>query len=214
MDIVVALDISGSMSGALIALQWRLGDLVERLVERSAGDIRLGLVGFNQSILVLRDLEGTPGEAQITAFLTVLGRLDAYGGDNVPELSAEALHTVLDRLPAAGRPQLGDFTGRFEARNRLLIVITDQHPGGFDDAFGAEDLALVDAVTRRAADLGVRISAIYVPTEVWPVAEIEAILRSYADGTGGVFAMTDRRGAGVPQAIVDIVALCGAGALM
>lgn len=214
MDIVVALDVSGSMSGALLALKWRMGTLMERLVALTDGDVRLGLVGFNTRVLVLRDLAGPPGPEQIAPFLLALGAVTAWGGDEIPELSAESLNTLLNGLPADGRAQVGDFTGSWRALNRIAIVITDQPPGGFDDVHGPEDMALVDTVIARALALDVRISAIYVPTETWPNEAVEALMRRYADGTGGLYAITDRRGAGVPQALVDIIESCGRGAMM
>lgn len=214
MDIVVVLDTSGSMSGALLALKFRMGTLMERLVALSDGDLRLGLIGFNDRITVLRDLGGPPGPDQIAPFLVALGSAIAWGGDQVPELSAESLNTLLNGLRADGRAQIGDFNGRYEALNRIAILLTDQLPGGFDDVHGAEDLALVDDVIGRALDLDVRISAVYVPTDPWPNGEVEAVMRRYADDTGGVYAFTDRRGTGVPQALIDIIETCGRGALM
>jgi hypothetical protein len=211
MDVVIVLDVSGSMWGALLSIQKQAISLLDDIDRMSAGDFRLGLVVFREHIQVLGDLDAYPSpDGKKLAIATALAGLGAAGGDQIPELSAEALSTVLNRLPAAGRPQIGDFRGAFEADVRIVILITDQMPGGFDDVYtaGVDDL-LADEVARKAGALGVRISAVYVPTQVWPDPNTAQLMQNYANQTLGLYIMTDRRGTGVGDGIADIVASCG-----
>ena len=139
--------------------------------------------------------------------------LRADHGTGDPEASDEALRTVLHALPAAGRRQVGDFRGRFVADTRIVILVTDELPGGFDDTFtpGVDD-ASAAAVAADAAALGVLISAVYVPTARFFVngdpAVIE-IMRNYAIATGGLYHKTRRDGQGTANALSDVIASCG-----
>jgi hypothetical protein len=164
----------------------------------SAGDFRLGLVVFREHIQVLGDLDALPTpDAKKALVADALSRLAAAGGEQIPELSAEALATVLNRLPPSGRPQIGAFTGVFEADVRIVILITDQLPGGIDDVYTAgQDDVLAAELARKASSLGIKISAVYVPTQVWPDAETQRIMQTYANETLGLYIMTDRRGFG------------------
>jgi hypothetical protein len=211
MDVVLVLDVSGSMWGALLSIQKQAISLLDDIDRMSGGDYRLGLVVFREYIQVLGDLDAFPTPDGKKAFVAhALAGLGAAGGEQIPELSADALSTVLDRLPAAGRPQIGDFTGNFEADVRIVILITDQLPGGFDDVYtpGIDDL-LAERMAREAGRMNVRISAVYVPTQVWPDPETQRIMQTYANETLGLYIMTDRRGEGVGDSIADIVASCG-----
>ena len=211
MDVVLVLDVSGSMWGALLSIQKQAISLLDDIDRLSGGDFRLGLVVFREHIQVLGDLDAFPTpEVKKSMVATALKSLDSAGGEQVPELSAEALATVLNRLPSAGRPQIGDFTGAFEADVRIVILITDQLPGGFDDLYTAgEDDELARLLALQASNMGVRISSVYVPTQVWPDAETERIMQTYANETLGLYIMTDRRGYGAGDSIADIVASCG-----
>ena len=117
---------------------------------------------------------------------------------------------MLNRLPADGHYRIGDFNGAFEGDVRIVILITDQLPGGVDDLYtpGVDD-ALADSLARQAAAMNIRISAVYVPTPVWPEAEVERIMKNYADETQGIYIRTDRRGEGVGDGVADILASCG-----
>ena len=211
MDVVVVLDVSGSMWGALLSIQKQAISLLDDIDRLSGGDFQLGLVVFRENIQVLSDLDSLPTpDVKKELVARSLAALGAAGGEQVPELSAEALSTVLNRLPAAGRPQIGGFTGVFEADVRIIILITDQLPGGFDDLYTAgQDDALASQLASLANSMGIKISAVYVPTQVWPDPETQRIMQNYANETLGLYIMTDRRGYGVGDSIADIVASCG-----
>ena len=211
MDVVLVLDVSGSMWGALLSIQKQAIGLLDDIDRMSAGDFRLGLVVFREYIQVLDDLDALPTpDAKKALVVAALAGLGAAGGEQIPELSAEALSTVINRLPAAGRPQIGSFTGAFEADVRIIILITDQLPGGFDDVYTVgQDDELAARLAREASSMGIRISAVYVPTQVWPDPETQRIMQNYANETLGLYIKTDRRGFGAGDSIADIVASCG-----
>ncbi|MEQ8602127.1 MAG: vWA domain-containing protein [Marivibrio sp.] len=215
-DLVFAIDKTYSIGRAIgeaKAEARRLLDLVEKV---SDGDFRLGLVSFRDYIDV--DLDLTPpgeGDAAATAFRRALFAIRAEGGKGGPEASDEALATAVDGIAAGGdRPQQGDFSGDWRARSRILVLITDHLPGGFDDAFRAgEDDANARAVASRALARGIRISAIYIPTtgdRPTPDPLKAEILRSYALLTGGLFLQIERSGQGAAEAVAEIIAACGA----
>lgn len=211
MDVVFVLDVSGSMWGALLSIQRQAIGLLDDIERLSGGDYRLGLVVFREYVEVLDDLNAIPAPQQKKLLVAEsLSRLGASGGEAIPEASADALATVLNRLPGDGNFQLGDFRGTFEADVRIVILITDQLPGGVDDVYtpGVDDL-LAQSLALQARSMNVRISSVYVPTPVWPDAEVERIMQTYANETQGLYIQTDRRGEGVGDGIADIIASCG-----
>ncbi|MEM7123847.1 MAG: vWA domain-containing protein [Pseudomonadota bacterium] len=211
MDVVFVLDVSGSMWGALLSIQRQSIRLLDDIEQLSGGDYRLGLVVFREYIQVLDDLNASPTPStKKESVAHNLSRLGAAGGEQIPEASADALATVLNRLPPDGEYRIGNFDGAFEGDVRIVILITDQLPGGFDDLYTpGEDDALADNLARQAASMNIRISAVYVPTPVWPEAEVERIMQNYANRTEGIYIRTDRRGEGVGDGIADILASCG-----
>ncbi len=211
MDVVFVLDVSGSMWGALLSIQRQAIGLLDDIEQLSGGDYRLGLVVFREYIQVLDDLNASPTPStKKESVAHNLSRLGAAGGEQIPEASADALATVLNRLPPDGQYRIGDFNGTFEGDVRIVILITDQLPGGVDDLYtpGVDD-ALADSLARQAASMNIRISAVYVPTPVWPEAEVERIMKNYADETQGIYIRSDRRGEGVGDGVADILASCG-----
>lgn len=215
-DLVFAIDKTFSIGRAIgeaKAEARRLLDLVDKV---SGGDFRLGLISFRDYIDV--DLDLTPPGASdeaATAFRRALFAIRAEGGKGGPEASDEALATAVDGIQAGGdRPQQGDFSGDWRARSRILVLITDHLPGGFDDSYRAgEDDVNARAVASRALARGIRISAIYLPTtgdRPAPDPLKAEILRTYALLTGGIFAQIERSGQGAAEAIAQIIAACGA----
>ncbi|MFQ5984309.1 MAG: vWA domain-containing protein [Alphaproteobacteria bacterium] len=210
-DVVFVIDDTGSMSGAIINVQREVVQLLDRIDDVSGGRFRLGLVTFKDSVDVHHDLDARPTPALKKAVVraAILG-LFASGGDEMAEASDEALNTVINRLRAAGRPQSGDFDGAFTGQTNIIILITDNLPGGFDGSYmpGVDDL---NAATRaqEAAAAGIKISAIYVPTTPFPDLRVTTIMTEYAAITGGLFVVTGYKGAGTASAIAEILEVCG-----
>ena len=213
-DLVIAMDTTHSMATAIRDVKREMVHLLDLTKFVSGGDYRLGLISFKDRITVEVDLGGTPDNPDTAEAISwSIRRLTAEGGNGGPEASDEALHTAVANLTAENRPQDGDFTGVWEARSRILVLVTDNLPGGFDDQFdeGVDDLNARD-VTTLALDKDIRISSVYIPTsgfEMSPDPRVEQIMRAYAQLTGGVFAITQTSGLGAAEAIADIINRCG-----
>ncbi len=213
-DLVIAMDTTHSMATAIRDVKREMVHLLDLTKFVSAGDYRLGLISFKDRITVEVDLGGTPDNPDTAEAISwSIRRLTAEGGNGGPEASDEALHTAVANLSAENRPQDGDFTGVWEARSRILVLVTDNLPGGFDDQFdeGVDDLN-ARTVTTLALDKDIRISSVYIPTsgfEMSPDPRVEQIMRAYAQLTGGVFAITQTSGLGAAEAIADIINRCG-----
>ncbi len=215
-DLVFAIDKTYSIGraiGEVKAESRRLLDLVKAV---SAGRFRLGLISFRDDIDVDLDLTdaGDPEEAD-RLFRRALFKLRAEGGEGGPEASDEALRTAVEGLAGGrGRPQRGDFSGDWRAASRILVLLTDSLPGGFDDTFREEeDGANARAVAGAALARGIRISAVYIPTDgnqPQPDPRKAELMRTYALLTGGLFAQIQRSGQGAAEAIADIIEACGA----
>jgi hypothetical protein len=218
---VFIIDDTGSMGGAIANVKSEVASLVSQIVTAAEGDYQLGLITFKDSITVRDDLASGNADAVRSHVLS----LAAFGGDRQPEASDESLNTAVNRLPAAGRPQSGDFNGSWRASARkVAILITDAPPGGFDDVCtaGIDD---VNAHTRavEAANAGIRISAVFVPTAgrsgasndnlevpAEPMScDARAVMQDYAATSGGIYTETAQDGSGTAAAIRDIIASCG-----
>ncbi|MDF1750069.1 MAG: VWA domain-containing protein [Alphaproteobacteria bacterium] len=213
-DLVIAIDTTHSMAAAIRDVKREMVHLLDLTQFVSGGDYRLGLVSFKDRVTVEVDLGGTADKSDTAEAISwAIRRLQAEGGNGGPEASDEALHTAVANLTADNRPQDGDFKGVWEARSRILVLVTDNLPGGFDDQFdeGVDDLNARD-VTTMALDKDIRISSVYIPTsgfEMSPDPRVEQIMRAYAQLTGGVFAVTQTTGQGAAEAIADIINRCG-----
>jgi hypothetical protein len=135
-------------------------------------------------IIVLRDL----GLSSISDVETSISALTASGGGETPEITAEALRTVLELLPqtpglggvspeltapASNPPdgwprlQLNDQTGPFEAGSqKIVFLVTDDVPGGPNDIFEAADSMLASDMALAYDAAGIVIQPIQVATRV------------------------------------------------
>ncbi|ACU34344.1 vWA domain-containing protein [Actinosynnema mirum] len=206
MDVVFALDDTGSMGGALNNIKTSINAVVGDVVSASGGDYRLGLVTFKDSINVVTGLAaGNAGT--VTGYVTNV--LAASGGGGEPEASDEALRTAVSLRPAAGIPQNADFTGPWRSNARKFVVlVTDARPGGFDDAFTAADQASATAVANSALAAGVKLSAVYVPTSPSMTPTIAPIMQNYATTTSGVYVQAQADGSGTADAIRKALSDC------
>lgn len=222
-DLVIAIDATHSMHRSIREMKQEALRLIDLIAFVSAGDYRLGLISFRDDVRV--DVTLGTGANQVAAreaMVAAINRLDAEGGMGGPEASDEALRTAILNLPAEGRRQTGDFSGPWEARSRILLVITDNLPGGFDDRFEEHvDAVQARALTDDALRRDIRISSIYVPSQGFQLFQqtngemlrdnprVAEILRLYPQLTGGIFARTERGGTGTAEAIADVIARCG-----
>jgi uncharacterized repeat protein (TIGR01451 family) len=207
-DVVFVIDTTSSMDEAIDNVKAEVGGLIGLVDDFSESDFQLGLVTFKDQVTVLNDL-AAGNEAAVQANILAL---TAEGGGNTPEASDEALNTIIHGLDADDRPpgaQIGDFNGVWRPEAvKLIILITDAPPGGFDDTFtpGEDDENAHDrALEAAAADMS--ISAIYVPTTINETAE--AVMQDYAATSGGIYFEAEEDGSGTADAIAGIVANCG-----
>lgn len=229
MDVAILMDTTSSMRGAISNVKVEADNLVDKIVTASGGDYQLAFVTFEDTIQVMTDLQaGTAPtiKAQIAG-------VQAVGGEIVAEASDEALNTVIHGLSAGGgRPQSGSFNGawRSDGVTKIIILITDAPPGGFNDAYewGVDDVSAAMR-TQEAKANNLLITAVYVPTAEDLVsaatlssspsapnvvtsesaAIAEQLMRNYASGTGGGFVKTARDGRGTARAIEISIEECG-----
>ena len=211
-DLVFVIDDTFSLKGAIYDMKLESERLLDLLDEVSGGDFQVGVVTFKDFVEVDADLNAAPTpkeKKEITR--KIIHNLAASAGAAGPEASDEALRTVIFGLSAQGREQTGDFRGKFTARTKIIVLITDNLPGGFDDTYkdGVDDLAaaeMADAAFRR----DILISSIYVPTSFYGlIPRVEDIMRDYALITGGLFAKVQNSGHGTADAIATIIDTCG-----
>ncbi|MEO8034227.1 MAG: vWA domain-containing protein [Acidobacteriota bacterium] len=213
-DLVFVIDTTGSMGGALNNVKAELPNIITQIKNASGGNYRLGLVEFHNDVHVLNALAAGNDDSINTG----IQGFSASGGGAEPEASDEAVRTVVDALSASARTagdQTGDFATVFRAEAaKIIILVTDARPGGFDDAYtaGVDDLD-VAAISKDAAGKGIRISAVFVPTPASTsnTATITTIMQSYATLSGGEFLQTKSDGSGTAAAITEIIATCGGG---
>lgn len=213
-DLVLVMDTTFSLAGSISEMKRQAQDILDVLFRVSGGEFRIGLVSFDDSVAVRLDLDALPDiDTKVDLVKSEINRLAAYGGRSGPEASDEAVNAAINGLPASGRQQVGDFNGDWIADSRILVLITDNKPGGFDDTFtkGVDDLNAF-RVALAAQRKNIHISAIYVPTSgshfgVDP--EVSSIMRTYAVETGGLYVETGTHGSGTAAAVASIVETCG-----
>ncbi|MFQ5951117.1 MAG: vWA domain-containing protein, partial [Candidatus Geothermarchaeales archaeon] len=130
MDIAVVLDNTGSMGAAIDNVKAALPAIISDAADASGGDLKLGYVTFSDTVTVRHALTADIAEVQASILAEVL-----VSGGGFPEASDEAVNTVVSNL--GERPgQLGDFSGAWRAEAvKILILITEAEPGGFNDFF-------------------------------------------------------------------------------
>ncbi|WP_410612450.1 vWA domain-containing protein [Amycolatopsis sp. lyj-109] len=203
LDVAFVIDDTGSMGSALTNIKSELGNIATAVQANSGNDYQLGLVTFKDNITVQSDL----APLNLAAVTPQINALTAAGGGGEPEASDEAVNTAVNNLPATGRPQTGDFSGTWRSNaTKMVILVTDAHPGGFDDTFTAADQANAHLRAVQAANKGIKVSAVYVPTTGLP--GISTIMQDYATTTGGTYTATPANGAGAGAAILDALKNC------
>ncbi len=206
LDVALIIDDTSSMQGAIDNVKAELLSILDNIVTASGNDYRIALLTFKDDVTIRENFvpnNRSSIEGKIRALV-------ARGGAGAAEASDEALNTVINALPAAGRRQNDNFNPAFRsAATKVAILVTDAPPGGFDDTFtpGVDD---VNARQRaqEAAVKGIKISAIFVPTGGDYDGQ-RAIMRDYAAISRGAFIETPPDGVGTGAAIMGIIEECG-----
>jgi uncharacterized protein YegL len=205
-DLVLVVDDTGSMFGAIANVQTGLLDILNT-AQSTCNDVQCGVITFADNVEVDQALTGVTADCT-----TAVNALVASGGTNLPEASDEGLREAFTATVCA-------LTGDFDPADwrdgccKVAILVTDAEPGGCDDTFtlGVDD-ANAHQRALDAAALGIQIGALFVPTGGDPSGTITPIMIDYAATTDGVFGQTNADGTGTSNAIEQIILNCiGAG---
>lgn len=215
MDVVFIIDNSGSMDPVINQVKTEVAKIADAVQAASGGDYQFGLVTMpaNDVNIVLdmsaknRAALDTAVQGMATSSSTGLGI--AYD---------EALDAVLNHL-AARSGSIGKQTGTFAATfrpnaTRIIFVITDTGPQGFDDTMGTHDVHALQMANVAAAS-NIRIAGIFVPDGGGTDQTVdEPILQQVAGTTGGIFEETAPDASDLANVIVDVVNSCGVSAAL
>ena len=208
-ELMFVIDDTGSMGGTLANIGAGATSIVNT-VEAAlipGADASYGVITFKDNVNVVQPLD--TDETLTTA---VLAALVATGGAGGPEASDMAKQTAIDALPAGttndqdGNPTtiIGGMTVPFSTGNVLVtkvgILITDNIPGGGNDAGSAND-------DQHLADLGTQSAGLGI---VWHdlirgSTASDAFFTLDATNSGGTFTNINTDGTGVADAIIDII---------
>ena len=152
LDLVIALDTTGSMRKVIGSLKDELANLVD-LLSRLAPTLGVGVVAFNDRqqvpILQVHGLEEVePGSRSFAALREFIGSLEAGAVSGPNPEREEAMDQAVERAVAA--------PWRASAEKRIIIVISDAPP--YPDRIGA----LREMVTRFADDPRQSVSGIWI----------------------------------------------------
>ena len=178
-DLVIALDVTSSMTRQVAALKAEVGQLSD-LLSRMAPSFGIGLVAFGDrewdqptTTFSLRQISGpTLNRAVFRGFvnnLSVRMGLGRGGNNDPPEAFLQAL-TDAARMP--WRP---------ESERRVIVLVTDNpaYPEEVD-----RTIATAAAIARMP---GHRVSTVYINTQGIANLEVEAFLRRVANAGQGQF---------------------------
>ena len=213
MDVVFVVDNTGSMGGVISEIQNQVTLIADAVAAASNGDYQFGLIAHPRNdVVVLLPL--TPGNR--AAFDDAVDLMETEGSCGTPAAWDEGLNTAINGLAArtgTSGVQIGDFPDAWRGNaTKIVIIITDVHPSGFDCSFdaGTHDVFVSD-LGEQAAAKGILVTSVYVPTGNTPESEIIAILQDPATTTGGFFKETEPDASDLSDIVVDIIQNCGGG---
>ncbi len=178
MDVVFAVDATGSMGDEISYLQAELYDVIEKVKKTNAGmNIHMGSVFYRDTedayLTVQQDLT-----SDIVKVMDFIKAQSADGGGDEPEA-----------VDAAMEVAIGKFSWRNDARARVMFLVLDASPH-----HEAQTLKTLKKYTRLAAAKGIRI----VPIVCSGIDKAgEYLMRSIALATNGNYIfLTDHSGVG------------------
>ncbi|MFA4935567.1 MAG: SdrD B-like domain-containing protein [Candidatus Methanoperedens sp.] len=215
-DLTIALDDTGSMGGAIANIKAELPTIISTATIASGGDLMVGYMTFKDLVHVRNNLT-----TNISAVMDSINATFAGGGAGGPESSDEAKNTSVNNLPAGTRPdaagnlgtQIGNYTTPYRATaTKIVVLITDAPPGGFNDIQdSADNIALNTTHPLAALAKGIKVSDVFVPTG-GDYGGQAALLEKDANTTGGAFITTAANGSGTGAAITSVIEACGGAA--
>lgn len=202
-DLTFAIDTTGSMGGAIGNVVANLPTIIADANLADVNTARLGLITFNGDIgadfaTVIHDLDTNPATVETTlAGLTT----EAPFGGGPDEASNVAKRYAIENTNGFDAPWAGN--------TNILVVITDDLPGGANDLFepGVDDVEMAQLGTDAANHVpNIFVSDVYVANV--EDALTKSVLKADADNSGGIYSFTSD-GVNTAQAIVAIIEVCG-----
>lgn len=187
LDIVFLLDTTGSMRPAIENVQSEVVDVVSDIDAVSGGGYRVGVVNFSDEGITV-DAAFSPRNADAAKAAISALKVPSGGGQTSPEMWDEALASIVENRSAAdvsalkgAGQQEGDFgVGWRPEAEKIVVLVADSSPGGFDQEYQKKDLDRAFAVAVKAKTKGIRIATIMVPHE-YRGEGAESFLRAVAD---------------------------------
>ena len=213
MDVVFVVDNTGSMGGVINEIHTQVGFIADTVATASNGDYQFGLIAHPRNDVVVL-LPMTPGNR--AQFDDAVDQMDTEGSCGNPAAWDEGLNTAIHGLNERSGPdgqQTGDFPAAWRpSATKIVIIITDVHPSGFECEFdaGTHDV-FVSQLGEDAKAAGILVTSVYVPTGNQPESEIVAILQDPATTSGGFFKETRPDATDLSEIIIDIIENCGGG---
>ena len=191
MDVVFAIDITGSMVSQVEAIRADVDRYVNIIDEASDGNYRLGLVTFKEDSADTIT-HTSLGYENAISFEQALDSLEPAGGSgSLAEAHVDGVRSILDG-------DVGSWIEK-EDHRKIIIVMTDVEPN--------EGYEAADVQAQRAKEQGVIISSIlFIPISGEDEDEAARSLENYATVTGGVFGKSTARGTG--DAIQHSLSMC------
>ena len=193
---------------------WRaISNSVNVITLASGGDYQLGLISFTTNIYAQEQLALTNRQS----LFTQLGITPGTPVDGANSPWDEALNTILNNLSTNGRPrQVGDFTNKFRAHARKVVVlITHAYPMGFDDdpafAQGIDDVN-AHRWAMEAWLKGIEVAAVLIRDNTYSTYPATyPTMYDLALTTGGPLVWTDLYwGEGLEVSLPHALSRCGA----
>ncbi len=210
MDVVFVVDITASMAGAINKVKSGLDDIIDVARFAAGADPLLGGNPANLRMALITFKDTVQAEVPFTSNLTPLedavNDIVTGGGGEFPEASDEAMSLAINDVTNCGTGSIGSFRSECQ---RVVILATDQVPGGCDDEYtiGVDDVAAMQLADDAAA-AGILVSAIYVDTFSADPTAIP-LMQNYATVTGGQYAEAASDGTGTDDGISEIIEACG-----
>ena len=177
-DLVIALDVSGSMSGLIESAKQRLWDIVNEIAQaQPAPDLRLAIITYGNPSYGAQSGFVRIDQAFTRDLDSVMKTLFSFGTNGGDEFVARAVHTSVNDL---------DWSTRQDALKILFVA-------GNEAANQDPDLSVLQA-TRAAISRGIVVNTIYCGNED---DQIVAGWRNVANLTNGLFASIDQNAAAV-----------------
>lgn len=217
MDVTFVIDNTGSMAAVNAEVLAQVAKIADAVVTASGNDYQFGLVALPRNdVSVLLDM--SPGNRSALADAAAL--LVNAGSCGLPASWDEGLNTVLNKLgPRDGvnGSQIGTFNGTWrDQAAKIIILITDTDPSGFDCEFvaGVNDVRSL-SFAAQAVDRDIAITSIYVPTGGGSDPDaVRPLLQQVAAITGGLYKETQSDASDLADVIVDVLEVCGQGSAL